>query len=47
MADELISPFGQRVVVVSIDDEFATIDENHPLAGETLIFEITLVSIDG
>jgi peptidylprolyl isomerase len=47
VGDELLSPLGQRVTVVEIADGIATIDENHPLAGETLIFEITLVSIDG
>ena len=45
--DELISPVGQPVIVVEVNDEGAIIDTNHSLAGETLIFEITLVSIDG
>ena len=47
VGDELMSPLGQRVTVIEVTDGIATIDENHPLAGETLIFEITLVSIDG
>lgn len=45
--DELISPVGQIVTVVEVSDSVAVIDINHRLAGETLIFEITLVSIDG
>jgi len=45
--DELVSPVGQVVIVLEVNDEFATIDTNHSLAGETLIFEVTLVSIDG
>jgi len=47
VGDELFSPVGQKVVVLEVGDEFATIDTNHNLAGETLTFEITLVSIDG
>ena len=45
--DELVSPQGQVVTVLEVDEESAIIDTNHSLAGETLIFEITLVSIDG
>ncbi len=45
--DELVSPQGSRVVVVEVGSETATIDTNHPLAGEALTFEITLVSIEG
>ncbi|MCJ7726877.1 MAG: FKBP-type peptidyl-prolyl cis-trans isomerase [Acidimicrobiia bacterium] len=44
---ELVSPVGQVVIVLEVNDESATIDPNHRLAGETLIFEVTLVSIDG
>ncbi|MCB2224805.1 MAG: FKBP-type peptidyl-prolyl cis-trans isomerase [Actinobacteria bacterium] len=44
--DQLMSPAGQVVTVVEVTDEFAVVDTNHPLAGETLVFEITLVSID-
>ena len=47
VGDELVSPVGAVVVVVEVGDEFATIDTNHTLAGETLVFEVTLVSIDG
>jgi peptidylprolyl isomerase len=33
------------VMVVEIDDENVTLDANHPLAGQDLTFDITLVSI--
>lgn len=33
------------VVVTSIGEETVTIDANHPLAGETLVFDIELVGI--
>lgn len=33
------------VKVVYVDDEKITLDANHPLAGEDLIFDITLVEI--
>ena len=33
------------VLVKSIEDGIATFDFNHPLAGKTLTFEITLVSV--
>ena len=46
VGDELVSPTGSVVVVVAVGDEFATIDTNHPLAGQNLTFEITLVSIE-
>ena len=45
--DQLVSPVGQVVTVLEVGDEFVTLDTNHPLAGEELIFEITLLSIDG
>lgn len=45
--DQLVSPVGQVVTVVEVGDEVVTIDTNHPLAGEALVFEITLLSIDG
>ena len=32
-------------VIVNVTDEVVIIDANHPLAGETLIFEIELVAI--
>ena len=46
VGDELVSPAGSTVVVLAVGDEFATIDANHPLAGQNLTFEITLVSIE-
>ena len=33
------------VTVVEIDDEKVTLDANHPMAGQDLTFDITLVSI--
>jgi FKBP-type peptidyl-prolyl cis-trans isomerase 2 len=47
VGDELVSPQGARVTVLEVGNDSATIDMNHPLAGEALTFEITLVSIDG
>jgi peptidylprolyl isomerase len=46
-AVELSGPEGQRVpaVIAEISDEFATLDFNHPLAGQDLTFEIELVEI--
>jgi peptidylprolyl isomerase len=34
------------VIVTEVTDTTITLDSNHPLAGEDLIFEITLVSIE-
>lgn len=34
-----------EVVVVSLDDEQVTLDANHPLAGETLIFDIEVMDV--
>ena len=34
-----------RLTVVSADDDKATLDANHPLAGEDLTFEIELVEV--
>lgn len=36
---------GGRALVVKIDGETATVDLNHPLAGKTLNFKITLVEV--
>ncbi len=33
------------VRVVAVDDETVTLDANHPLAGEDLTFELTLVAV--
>lgn len=50
IGDQLIAP-GQdptsRVWVRNLNDQFAIIDGNHPLAGETLTFDIELVGITG
>ena len=35
----------QVVTVVAIDDENVTVDGNHPLAGENLNFDVTVVEI--
>ena len=44
----LVSPEGDELPgrIVSIEGDDVTIDFNHPLAGETLVFEITLVEFD-
>lgn len=46
-AVELSAPDGQRVpaTVAEVTDESITLDFNHPLAGEDLTFEITLVEV--
>ena len=33
------------VVVVGVDDENVTVDANHPLAGETLIFDVAVKEV--
>ena len=35
----------ELVTVVAVDDEAVTIDANHPLAGETLNFDVEIMSI--
>jgi peptidylprolyl isomerase len=35
----------QPATVISIDDEHVVVDANHPLAGETLTFDLELVAI--
>jgi peptidylprolyl isomerase len=44
---DLIAPDGSRLpgVITAVDEESAVLDFNHPLAGETLTFEIELVEI--
>ena len=32
----------QVVTVVAVDSEYVTVDANHPLAGETLTFDVTI-----
>ena len=43
----LTTPEGQQIPaqVVQIDDEKVTVDLNHPLAGESLTFEVEVVGI--
>jgi peptidylprolyl isomerase len=43
----LVSPEGDELPgrIVSIEGDDITLDFNHPLAGETLVFEITLVDV--
>lgn len=43
-----VGPDGNRLslTVTDFDAETVTVDANHPLAGEDLTFEVTLVSID-
>ena len=43
---ELVDGSGNRVVVVEIRDDVVVIDANPRLAGESLTFEIELVSIN-
>lgn len=40
------SPQGDQVVtVVNVEDDMVTIDGNHPLAGETLYFDVEVVDL--
>jgi peptidylprolyl isomerase len=43
----LTSPEGQQVPaqIIEVDDEKLVVDLNHPLAGETLTFDIEVVGI--
>ncbi len=36
----------QIIRVMSVEDEEITVDRNHPLAGETLYFDINIVSVE-
>ena len=41
------SPDGEMPVrVVAVDEENLTLDANHPLAGQNLTFELTLIKVD-
>lgn len=46
VGQELVDGVGNVVVVVEVRDDVVVIDQNHPLAGEALNFEIELVSIN-
>jgi peptidylprolyl isomerase len=42
------SPDGEMPVrVIELDEETLTLDANHPLAGQDLTFELTLVAVNG
>ncbi|MGD9946896.1 MAG: peptidylprolyl isomerase [Desulfobulbus sp.] len=43
-----VGPQGQELegMVTSIQDEKASVDFNHPLAGQVLHFDVTIVSVD-
>lgn len=42
------SPDGEMPVrIIDMDEETLTLDANHPLAGQDLTFELTLVSVKG
>ena len=43
---ELVDGVGNRVVVVEVRDDVVVLDQNHPLAGEFLTFEIELIAIN-
>ena len=42
---QLSDSLGRTVVVLEVRDDVVGIDQNHPLAGQALTFEIELVSI--
>lgn len=44
----LVSPDGDEIPgrIVAIDGDGITLDFNHPLAGETLVFQIELIDVD-
>ncbi|MHB9004057.1 MAG: FKBP-type peptidyl-prolyl cis-trans isomerase [Coriobacteriia bacterium] len=47
MVAQLLAPDGTELAatVVEVNDETAVLDFNHPLAGKTLTFDITLVDV--
>ena len=48
VGDRLQAQSGEHTIlveVIEIDDKTAMLDANHPLAGKTLVFEISVVSI--
>jgi peptidylprolyl isomerase len=46
VGDQVIVGNGQSAVVIAISDTTITVDANSRLAGETLIFEIEMISIE-
>lgn len=46
-AVEMADPQGQRLaaVILGVEDDFAVLDFNHPLAGQDLTFEIELLEV--
>jgi peptidylprolyl isomerase len=42
---EVMAANGQRFKVYAVDNKEITLDANHELAGKTLIFDITITSI--
>lgn len=44
----VVSPDGDEIPgrIVAMDGDDVTLDFNHPLAGETLVFEVMLVEVD-
>lgn len=49
VGDRLQAKVGEKVILVwvaEIEEEFAVIDANHPLAGRSLVFDIELVSVE-
>jgi FKBP-type peptidyl-prolyl cis-trans isomerase 2 len=42
---EVMSAYGQKFKVYAVSDKEITFDANHELAGKTLIFDITVTSI--
>jgi peptidylprolyl isomerase len=49
VGDRLQAKVGEDTILVSVaelGEEFAVMDANHPLAGESLIFDIEIVSVE-
>lgn len=45
VGDKLLTSYGQQVTITNVTDTDVEVDFNNPLAGKTLVFKITLVSI--
>jgi FKBP-type peptidyl-prolyl cis-trans isomerase 2 len=46
VGQKLYTYYGTAVTVIGVNDTYAVIDFNHELAGKTLIFNVTVVSIN-